>query len=127
MAVAMATPATLPRFGPFLRIAILANESGDIRREARLFARILPGLSSVLLLVILNLAFFAFFGLVLFHGVDGAYRYFGTFGNAMWQLWVLQTTSNFPDVRRALPAPLPCRMCRTRSTVVCAAATCELR
>jgi hypothetical protein len=52
-----------------------------------------------MLLTLLNLLFFAFFGLVLFHDVEGAQYYFGSMGKALWQLWVLQTTSNCPDVR----------------------------
>lgn len=99
MVVASITPATFFRLGPLVRISILANKSSRIRRELYLLAKIIPGLSSLLLLTLLSLAFFAFFGLVLFHEIEGAEHYFGTFGRAMWQLWVLQTTSNFPDVR----------------------------
>lgn len=103
---AAATPPTTPRIGPFLRICLLANRSSDIRREVELLARLIPGLASVLLLVLMTLSFFAFFGLVLFHDISP--HYFGTFGRGMWQLWVLMTTSNFPDVRPDAFAP-PCR------------------
>ena len=102
--VAIATPQTVPRVGPFLRICLLANRSADIRRELWLVARMVPGLSSVLLLTLMTLAFAAFFGLVLFH--DGSPHYFGTFWRAMWQLWVLMTTSNFPDVRTSATRPV---------------------
>lgn len=111
MAVAIITPATFFRLGPLVRISILANKSSRIRRELYLLAKIIPGLSSLLLLTLLNLAFFAFFGLVLFHEIKGAEQYFGTFGRAMWQLWVLQTTSNFPDVSYSLF----CSMCLYQS------------
>jgi hypothetical protein len=98
MIIAIITPATYFRLGPFFRIAILANHSSDVRREIYLLVRVVPGLSSLLILTLLNLAFFSFFGLVLFHDIEGAGHFFGSFGKAMWQLWVLQTTSNFPDV-----------------------------
>jgi len=98
MIIAIITPATFFRLGPLIRISIMANNSSRIRRELYLLAKVIPGLSSLLLFTLLNLAFFAFFGLVLFHEIEGADHYFGTFGRAMWQLWVLQTTSNFPDV-----------------------------
>ena len=62
-----------------------------------MIARIVPALSSVLVLTLVLLAFFSFFGLVLFHKAEP--HYFGTFARAAWQLWVLMTTSNFPDVR----------------------------
>jgi hypothetical protein len=91
------TSPTVPRFAAFLRICLLANRSSDIRRELLLVGRIIPEISSVVLLVLLTLAFAAFFGLVLFHEISP--HYFGTFWRAMWQLWVLMTTSNFPDVR----------------------------
>jgi ABC-type multidrug transport system permease subunit len=87
----------VPRVGTFLRIGMVANRSSDIRRELWMIACILPGLSSVLVLSLMTLAFFSFFGLVLFHELSP--HYFGTFWRAMWQLWVLMTTSNFPDVR----------------------------
>lgn len=110
MVIAIITPATFFRLGPLVRICILANKSSRIRRELYLLAKIIPGLASLLLLTVLNLAFFAFFGLVLFHDIAGAEQYFGTFGRAMWQLWVLQTTSNFPDVRQSAIEPLSNRV-----------------
>lgn len=96
------TPSYYFRLAPFFRIALFATSSSDVRRELILLVRVIPGLSSLLMLTLLNLLFFAFFGLVLFHDVEGAAHYFGSFGKAMWQLWVLQTTCNFPDVR---PSP----------------------
>jgi hypothetical protein len=99
MIIAIITPDTYFRLGAFFRIGFFAANSSDVRRELYLLARVVPGLASLLLFNILNLTFFAFFGLVLFHDVKGAFKYFGTFGNSMWQLWVLQTTCNFPDVR----------------------------
>jgi hypothetical protein len=97
MIFAVVTTPCMPRIGPFLRICLLANRSSDIRREMWLLACILPGLSSVLLLTLITLFFFSFFGLVLFHDISP--HYFGNFPRAWWQLWVLMTTSNFPDVR----------------------------
>ena len=98
--IAYVTPPTVPRVGSFLRICLLANRSSDIRQELWMILRIIPGLSSVLVLTLMTLAFFSFFGLVLFH--ETAPHYFGNFWRAMWQLWVLMTTSNFPDVRTYL-------------------------
>lgn len=98
------TPATFFRLAPFFRIGLFAVASSDVRREVYLVASMLPGLSSVVLLVVCWTAFFAFFALVLFNGTPGSDHYFGTFGRSMWQLWVLATTSNWPDVRTC-PSP----------------------
>ena len=108
LAFAYVTPATYFRLAPFFRIALFANASSDVRRELYLLVQLLPGLSSVVLLVVCWVAFFAFFALVLFNGIPGSEHYFGTFGRSMWQLWVLATTSNWPDVRSPKsPHPLP--------------------
>jgi Ion transport protein len=119
--IAYATPPTVPRVGAFLRIWLLAIRSSDTRRELWMIARIIPGLSSVLILTVMTLAFFAFFGLVLFHDTEP--HFFGTFWRAMWQLWVLMTTSNFPDVRPAnLFSGLLCNHDVCTSALLCIAA-----
>ena len=99
LVIGIITPSTSFRLAPFCRIALFATNSSDVRRELFLLVQVIPGLSSLLLLALLNLSFFAFFGLVLFHDVEGAAHYFGSLGKAFWQLLVLQTTCNFPDVR----------------------------
>jgi Ion transport protein len=98
LAFAFFTPATYFRLAPLIRISIYANASVDVRQGLFLFLQIFPGLVSVIVLTLLNLCFFSFFGLVLFNGIKGSEHYFGTFGRAMWQLWVMATTSNWPDV-----------------------------
>lgn len=107
LAFAYVTPATYFRLAPFFRIALFANASSDVRRELYLLVQLLPGLSSVVLLVVCWVVFFAFFALVLFNSIPGSEHYFGTFGRSMWQLWVLATTSNWPDVRPRSAAQVP--------------------
>jgi hypothetical protein len=93
-----------------------------------LLLQVVPGLSSLTLLTLLNLFFFAFFGLVLFHDVKGAEHFFGSFGKAIWQLGVLQTTSNCPDVRH-LQLPVACSAFHVlvpRSCVACESITVQI-
>lgn len=119
--IAMCTPSTNFRLAPFFRIALFATSSSDVRRELFLLVQVIPGLSSLMLLTLLNLLFFSFFGLVLFHDVKGAAHYFGSIGKAIWQLWVLQTTCNFPDVRCPLLASSLTAACMKTSEGICAA------
>lgn len=76
------------------------------------FVRIIPGILPLLLLTVFFLAFFAFCGLTLFHGIPHSSDYFGSFGQSMWNLLVLQTSSNFPDVRLLVLCP-PGHACNT--------------
>lgn len=87
-----------------LRPLLLVNipEGRQIRRAFRNIRRTLPGVTSVLVLFLLVLFLFAMMFYKLFSNkgmrkIDGQ-RYFYTFGDTYWDLYVLVTTANNPDI-----------------------------
>jgi hypothetical protein len=97
----IATPDRTFRLSPYLRAPILVCTWAQVRRVAISIGRALPRLGVVLLLQSLWLLFAAWTGLLLFGSVPNNV-YFDRFGDALWNLMVLTTTANFPDV--AVPA-----------------------
>ena len=87
------------RLSPYFRIAFVALYSPQLRRELKFLTKTLPELFKVLLLLTCYCIAFAWFGVVLFpnDGEEGK-QYFHEFGSAMWNLQILLTTNNFPDV-----------------------------
>eukprot|EP01060_Flectonema_neradi_P031515 TRINITY_DN4805_c0_g1_i1.p1 TRINITY_DN4805_c0_g1~~TRINITY_DN4805_c0_g1_i1.p1 ORF type:complete len:1083 (+),score=99.79 TRINITY_DN4805_c0_g1_i1:618-3866(+) len=87
------------RLSPYFRMAFVALYSPQLRRELKFLTKTLPELFKVLLLLTCYCVAFAWFGVVLFpnDGEEGR-LYFHEFGSALWNLAILLTTNNFPDV-----------------------------
>ena len=91
------------RFSRPLRPFLLVNftEARQIRRAFRTIRRSLPELGNVLILFMASLTLFSLMAVKLFgkRGLDnGNEEYFGDFFDAFWQLYVLVTTANSPDI-----------------------------
>ena len=81
----------------YLRLTMLVLEMPDIVRQLKLVVRALPGLTGVTIAYIVFLMVSAFFSLLLFTGEQRA-AVFPNFFEALFNLLILLTTSNFPDV-----------------------------
>lgn len=84
-----------------LRPFLLVNfpEARQIRRAFRTIRRSLPDLSNVLILFLASLTLFSLMAVKLFErrGLNEG-RYFSDFFDSFWQLYVLVTTANSPDI-----------------------------
>eukprot|EP00903_Cladosiphon_okamuranus_P012927 g12070.t1 len=85
------------RVAPYMRALLLVGYSPDMMAQVKLFGRILAEFASILSVVAMFLGFFAWFGNVTFAGEERSI-YFPNFVDACWNLLVMLTTANFPDV-----------------------------
>ena len=86
----------LPR--PYLRLMIFSS-SHDMLREWATIVSILPELLRILSLQLIIMLLYAWGGCVIFSNEDEeGSEDFPDFGGAVWTLWILVTTANFPDV-----------------------------
>eukprot|EP00919_Chromeraceae_sp_WS-2016_P025632 GHVR01060583.1.p1 GENE.GHVR01060583.1~~GHVR01060583.1.p1 ORF type:complete len:489 (+),score=83.05 GHVR01060583.1:55-1467(+) len=97
---AYADPRIQFRLAPFIRVAMVANFNRGVRREFRLFGRLLPQLVSFVVSILIHVGLFSWVGTLIFQRVDPVN--FGTLVKSSWSLLVLLTTCNYPDV--ALPS-----------------------
>lgn len=91
--------AALNYLNPMLRPILFVAISRTVRRSLRSFFRVFPAVSDMLLLMVALLAFFSAIGCLLF-GFGLGERMddeFGTVGRSLTTLFILLTTSNFPD------------------------------
>ena len=89
-----------PRDSTLFKIILSGRQ---IRRAFRNIRRTIPEISSVLILFFLVIFLFAIMGYKLFKErgftkVDGKSPYFSNFFDSYWDLYVLVTTSNSPDI-----------------------------
>ncbi|GMI43545.1 hypothetical protein TrCOL_g2384 [Triparma columacea] len=90
---------SLPPVKPFLRLVLFVIASESTIRELSLIRSLLPEVMRILMLEFLLLTIYAWFGTVVFaNGSEEGNASFSDFPNAMWNLWVLLTTANFPNV-----------------------------
>eukprot|EP01025_Chloroclados_australasicus_P000577 TRINITY_DN10257_c1_g1_i3.p1 TRINITY_DN10257_c1_g1~~TRINITY_DN10257_c1_g1_i3.p1 ORF type:complete len:694 (+),score=34.57 TRINITY_DN10257_c1_g1_i3:287-2083(+) len=69
-----------------------------MRKQMWLLARTLASLSRVIFITFLIIGFFAFVGTLLFNNLPQQAQYFVDFQTSIWSLFVLMTTSNYPDL-----------------------------
>ncbi|KAF0709368.1 Aste57867_5958 [Aphanomyces stellatus] len=85
------------QIAPFLRLAIFMATYRDIRKTYTKMYKVLAEVQNILALVAIYICFFASLGTILFQGTDEA-AIMPSFLDAVWQLLILLTTANFPDV-----------------------------
>ncbi|CAM9350214.1 unnamed protein product, partial [Hapterophycus canaliculatus] len=85
------------RVAPYMRALLLIGYSSDMMAQMKLFGRILAEFVSILSVITMFVGFFAWFGNVTFAGEERSV-YFPDFVDACWNLLVMLTTANFPDV-----------------------------
>ncbi|CAM9538707.1 unnamed protein product [Ectocarpus sp. 12 AP-2014] len=85
------------RIAPYMRALLLIGYSTDMMAQIKLFGKILTEFASILSVVAMFLGFFAWFGNVTLAGKERSV-YFPNFVDACWNLLVMLSTANFPDV-----------------------------
>lgn len=103
MVYAYLTPQTFARLAPYLRIGFIVLYSSDTRHRLSLVIRTMPEVLSIFFVIVVVVAFAAWYGVLLFPvagqepTAEGP-MYFGSLTQGMWSLYVLMTTCNYPDV-----------------------------
>ena len=107
-AVRTAAPRPAGYTAPFLRVTILALSSDTIVKELRLILHTLKPLGGSALVLAIFLVVMAWLGILLWsspnEGSQGK-TYFTSLWATLWELFILLTTANYPDVVRALFVP----------------------
>ncbi|KAF0709365.1 Aste57867_5955 [Aphanomyces stellatus] len=82
---------------PFLRLAIFMATYRDIRKTYTKMYKVLAEVQNILALVAIYICFFASLGTILFRGTTEA-NIMPNFVDDVWQLLILLTSANFPDI-----------------------------
>lgn len=85
------------RFGPYLRVILLVVDIRTLRECVKTTVAITRVLD-IVVLFLLFLMFSSVLAFVLFEDTDQGTMYFSTYGNTLYRMFVLFTTSNNPDV-----------------------------
>ena len=84
---------------PLLRAAVALTNFPAVRQQIKLIFWTAPAMAAVLFLICVVIGFYAWIGIVLFpRGTAQGDEVFPDFYEAYWQLLVLATTANYPDV-----------------------------
>jgi len=83
---------------PLFRIFLLVSLSVDSRRELRTIITLMPEVMTIVFLLFIFIAFYAWMGVVGFYGTPEAKQHFPNLIDGMWTLWIAVTTANYPDV-----------------------------
>ena len=89
-------------FCAFSRPIFLIISIRALRQTFARFVSVMKDSTSIVLCILIVNFYFAFLGNRLFLGTLEGVQYFDTFPNSMWNMFVLMSTSNFPDIM--LPA-----------------------
>ncbi|KDO26478.1 hypothetical protein SPRG_08281 [Saprolegnia parasitica CBS 223.65] len=89
---------TLRPMQVYLRGAIAATKNRSLRRTARKIYAVLCEIQHALLLIFVFVLFCSWIATVLFHNTTEGTMYLVNIYEASWNLFVLLTTANFPDV-----------------------------
>jgi len=91
-----------PWVSAFIRPLFLLVTIRLLRDDFLKFILVIKDSIPMLLFILVYIIYFAWIGLRLFEGTVEGVQYFGSFADAFWNMLVLITTSNFPDIM--LPA-----------------------
>jgi hypothetical protein len=84
---------------PACRITLLIVFKRTAIRELALIVKLLPQIFDILALLLALVIFYAWFGVIVFsHKTEEGLQFFPSLLAGMWQLWILITTANFPNV-----------------------------
>ena len=83
---------------PFLRLLILWSFLEKNHRELSTFMNIIKRMMLPLSLLSIIILFYAWFGVVIFHGSLEGEEMFPNLADGIWTLWTCVTTANYPDV-----------------------------
>mmetsp|Transcript_2156 Transcript_2156/g.5063 ORF Transcript_2156/g.5063 Transcript_2156/m.5063 type:complete len:802 (-) Transcript_2156:128-2533(-) len=85
-------------FKPFLRLLILGTFLRAGQSEMWTFLKMIPEIMLPMSLVGFVIAFYAWFGVVIFCDSREGKTAFPNLADGMWTLWICVTTANYPDV-----------------------------
>ena len=99
LSLAVTSTLAFTRLAPYLRIMLLVLDNNDLQFQCRLILKILPDFGRVFIILAVLIFVFAWFGFVIFppDSEEGT-TIFPTFADGAWNLLVLISTANFPDV-----------------------------
>ena len=118
---------------PYLRIILLSVNNPSILAQLRqVINTVRPLLGSLLVLTIflLSMAWIALLAFASNLASSQGAQYFKDYWNTAWELYILLTTSNYPDVVRCLlrmPMPAPAPMCPCVHVPMCSFAHARVR
>ena len=84
--------------GLFLRIIITFSLSKPMQRELGTVLRLVPEVSSIMLILFVVILFYGWIGCVVFYETTEGRESFSNLIESMWTLWIMVTTANYPDV-----------------------------
>ncbi|VEU38175.1 unnamed protein product [Pseudo-nitzschia multistriata] len=85
-------------FNPFFRMMILGTHLRNFQREFWIMLKMIPKMGYILTILAIVVIFYAWFGVVIFHGTEQGASGFQNLIEAIWTLWICITTANYPDV-----------------------------
>ena len=92
-------PSTWLPIGPYVRVALVVVHSHQVRNQLRVVRQAVPSFAGVALLLLLFLLLASWLATILFPLDTAEGRdVMPSFGDAAWQLLILLSTANFPDV-----------------------------
>ena len=83
---------------PYLRLILLTSFLRGVKQDLKVLVRTLSEAFNALALLAVFMAFYAWFGCVMFIGTPEGRMHFPSFTEALWTLWICVTTANYPDV-----------------------------
>ena len=96
--VSIITPASWFRLGMYLRLLLFVCRSVSVQQNLDVIRRTLPSLTGVGATAAIFLAFCSWASYNLTHGTKEGDAHFPDLTEAAWELFILMTTSNFPDI-----------------------------
>ena len=95
---AYTTPTEWWRAAPYIRAALMVAHSPAVQQELAVGRRIVPHFAAVAALIVIFVAFAAWTATLLFLPSSPEGEILPDFIEASWQLFILLTTANYPDV-----------------------------
>ena len=117
---AYTTPTEWWRAAPYIRAALMVAHSPAVQQELAVGRRIVPHFAAVAALIVIFVAFAAWTATLLFLPSSPEGEILPDFIEASWQLFILLTTANYPDVM--MPAYTSNRLAASSSSPSCASA-----
>ncbi|CAI2359144.1 unnamed protein product [Moneuplotes crassus] len=82
----------------FIRVIRISLSIRSLREAMKRIILVIYDSKEIFFLIIFYLLFFSWAGYMLFEGTPQGFAYFGSLYETIWNLFILLTTANFPDV-----------------------------
>lgn len=87
-----------PLFSKFIRAILIIMFIRSLRESIKRICLVVYDSKEILILLLFYIIFFAWIGTRLFRGTQEGEAYFSSLSEAVWNLLILLTTANFPDI-----------------------------